>query len=220
MIKSLNKLGIWAIAIAAAFIVGTLTANPIVEAVSPVVNLLTDSIFGLEPIKNEARKTSLQNQLLLLDLPDFKTNIDTGGGVGRESSIAIGVDGLPVISYYDFSNGDLKVAHCGNTTCTSATFGTVDSAGNVGLFTSIAIGVDGLPVISYNDDTKKDLKVAHCNDVACTSATFVTVDNIGDVGRDSSIAIGDDGLPVISYSDSTNLTLKVAHCNDLACSPP
>ena len=34
-----------------AFIVGTLTANPIVEAASPMVELLTDPIFGLEEIK-------------------------------------------------------------------------------------------------------------------------------------------------------------------------
>ncbi len=40
------------LAIAAAFVAGTLMANPVVEAASPVVGLLTDSIFGLEAIKN------------------------------------------------------------------------------------------------------------------------------------------------------------------------
>ena len=30
------------------------------------------------------------------------------------TSITIGADGLGLISYYDVTNGDLKVAHCSN----------------------------------------------------------------------------------------------------------
>jgi len=217
---AISRNSIIILGLVAAFILGTLTANPIVEAVSPVVKLLTDSIFGLEPIKNEVEKTSLQNQLLLLDLPDFKTAIDRADVVGEFTSIAIGDDGLPVISYRDGTNADLKVAHCGNVACTSATLSTVDSADSVGRYTSIAIGDDGLPVISYSDSANDDLKVAHCGNVACTSATLSTVDSADSVGSFTSIAIGDDGLPVISHFDSTNEDLKVVHCNDLACSPP
>jgi hypothetical protein len=42
---------------------------------------------------------------------------DGSGDVGQYSSIAIGADGLGLISYYDATNGDLKVAHCSNLTC-------------------------------------------------------------------------------------------------------
>src|SRR5437764_1364178 len=80
------------------------------------------------------------------------TTVDSAGNVGRYTSIAI-LNGLPVISYYDFNNGDLKVARCGNTVCSVGnTITTVDSAGNVGQYTSIAI-LNGLPVISYYDGT-------------------------------------------------------------------
>ena len=54
--------------------------------------------------------------------------LDSAGFVGIYTSVAIGTDGLGLISYNDFTNGDLKVAHCADTACTSATTATLDSA--------------------------------------------------------------------------------------------
>ena len=45
------------------------------------------------------------------------TTVDSGGDVGVYASVTIGADGLPVISYQDLTNGDLKVAHCSNRFC-------------------------------------------------------------------------------------------------------
>jgi hypothetical protein len=150
--------------------------------------------------------------------PTFSlSTIDSTGLVGRYSSMAIGTDGLGLISYYDAGNGDLKVAHCTDTNCSSATSYTLDSTGNVGLYTSIAIGTDGFGLISYHDDTNKDLKVAHCNNTACSSATSYRLDSLGEVGYFTSIAIGADGFGLISYFDNTLGDLKVAHCNNTAC---
>ena len=85
----------------------------------------------------------------------------------RYPSITIGADGLGLISYYDLTNDDLKVALCDNTACTSATTSTLDSVGAVGDQTSITIGADGLGLISYHDWTNKNLKVAHCGNTFC-----------------------------------------------------
>jgi hypothetical protein len=149
------------------------------------------------------------------------STVDTGGGndVGQYASVTIGTDGLGLISYYDGTNGDLKVAHCNNVACTSAVVSTPDAVGDVGSDTSVTIGFDGLGLISYHDGTNGDLKVAHCNDVGCTGATLSTVDTGGgdDVGQHGSITVGQDGLGLISYLDATNNNLKVAHCNDVAC---
>jgi hypothetical protein len=140
--------------------------------------------------------------------------------VGQYTSIAIGADGLPIISYRDATALALKVAHCGNAACTAGnTITTVDdAAGDVGQYTSIAIGADGLPVISYTDATAGALKVAHCGNAACTSGNVVTtVDDAGDTGYLTSISTGTDGLPVISYYDYQAGALKVAHCGNPAC---
>ena len=76
---------------------------------------------------------------------------DPPNDVGRYPSIAIGADGLPVISYYDNTAETLKVARCANADCTgAATITTVhDAANDVGAYGAIAIGADGLPVIRY-----------------------------------------------------------------------
>ncbi len=137
------------------------------------------------------------------------------GGAGGSTSIAVGADGLPVISYRDDAARGLKVAKCANAACTGASTVTVvdDPANDVGWYSSIAVGADGLPVISYHDQTAFALKVARCVNPTCTgTSTITTVDATG--GWYSSIAVGADGLPVISYSGSG---LKVAKCADAAC---
>ena len=150
------------------------------------------------------------------------STIDSVDVVGSESSIAIGDNGYPVISYSDSTNDALKVAACTNADCTGTpTITTVDSDGIVGQFTSIAIGDNGYPVISYEDTSSWPniyLKVAACTTTDCTGTpTITTVDSIGGAGRYSSIAIGDNGYPVISYYDVTNEALKVAACTTTDC---
>jgi hypothetical protein len=146
---------------------------------------------------------------------------DPANAVGAYTAIAIGSDGQPVISYYDFTAGALKVAKCVNAACTGATtITTVDDPANaVGTHTAIAIGSDGLPVISYYDFTAGALKVAKCIDAACSgSASITTVDApANDVGRYTAIAIGSDGLPVIAYKDFSAAALKVAKCGTRSC---
>jgi len=147
------------------------------------------------------------SQLDVPSRPGFSlTTLDSTGDIGYDTSVTVGADGLPIISYLDSTNYDLKVAHCGNVTCSSSTTTTVDgSTDNVGLNTSVTVGADGLPIISYLDVTGWNLKVAHCGDAACTSGnTITTVDSTDNVGISTSVTVGRDGLAIISYYDGTN----------------
>jgi hypothetical protein len=81
------------------------------------------------------------------------TAVDSVGPFGLDTSITIGADGLPLISYYDDINDDLKIARCTTPTCTAVTATAVDTIGNVGLDTSITLGADGIPLVSYLDAT-------------------------------------------------------------------
>jgi hypothetical protein len=164
-------------------------------------------------LTNKADVASLMAPIV----PSLPITLDSVGMVGIETSIAIGTNGNPIISYRDGTNNDLKIAACNNPTCTTSTNTTIDSNGSVGLYTSIAIGTNGNPIISYWDLSNNDLKIAACNNPTCTTSTNTTIDSTGNVGSFTSIAIGTNGNPIISYWDLSNRDLKVAACLDATC---
>jgi hypothetical protein len=154
--------------------------------------------------------------------PVSRTLDGTGTNVGEYTSVAIGTDGYPIISYRDSTNTDLKVVHCTAVDCsTTDTPVMLDGTGtNVGFYASLAIGTDGYPIIGYYDHTNSDLKVVHCTATDCsTTDTPLMLDGTGtNVGFYTSLAIGTDGHPIISYYDASNLDLKVVHCTAVDCS--
>lgn len=54
--------------------------------------------------------------------PGAAALLDRSGVVGRSPSLALGADGLVLIAYYDMTNGDLRVLHCGNAPCNGGNF--------------------------------------------------------------------------------------------------
>jgi hypothetical protein len=103
--------------------------------------------------------------------------MDPVGDAGQHNSIVVGTDGRPLIAYQEVINDDLKIAYCGDESCSTgcgsgATCLTVDGDGapggaDVGVYNSLAIGADGLPVISYQDRANLDLKVMKCAKPSC-----------------------------------------------------
>lgn len=146
--------------------------------------------------------------------------VDEAGVVGLESAVRFGADGLPLVAYYDETNGALKAAHCATADCSASTRSVLDSAGDVGSGVALAIGADGLGIASYIDHTNGAVKVARCLDAACTAAA---VHALGPalVGsptlRGTAIAVGPDGRALVAFTGA-DTRLTVARCADAACS--
>jgi hypothetical protein len=157
--------------------------------------------------------------------PTFSSTADPVPG--SSTSIAIGVDGLPVISHHRYSLGPiiqfvLRVTKCGNPACTAGNVSSdVDSPIDYSdSYNSVAIGADGLPVISYRNEALGALRVTRCGAPDCAAGNVSTnVDNPADaVGYYTSIAIGTGGQPVIGHRNLTRGSLRVTRCGNPACS--
>jgi hypothetical protein len=165
------------------------------------------------------------------------TILDNDGNTGWDSSLKIGSDGLPLISYVKLFSAtgafveDLKVAHCSNVVCTAATISTivgdpqsdgVHQADQVTDFTSLTIGGDGKGLIAFivqldNQAGETWLRTAHCEDVACTRTAIFQSDSTPVLPGDISITTRPDGLGLIAYYDQATEDLKVSACLTADC---
>jgi hypothetical protein len=144
--------------------------------------------------------------------------VDSTTSVGTGNSIAIGLDGLPIITYYDFTNLRLKIAKCTAIDCSTSITHVLFTAVSGTVTSSITIGPDGNPTIALHVSSGGGLVVDHCADATCSvGTTSTTVDATGNVGSFPSITYGTDDLPIIAYYDATNGHPKVAHCVDAGC---
>ena len=144
------------------------------------------------------------------------TVIDNSGDNGNFNSLAIGSDGLGIVSYIDSTSGiSLHVAHCLNVACSNAEVSELDTTVSF-TDTSITIGTDGLPLIAYaNND---GLAVAHCSNLACSNASKNTLSNTVNGVRFGSVVIGADGFGLIGYYDNDTEKMTIAHCENSPCS--
>ncbi len=118
--------------------------------------------------------------------------------------IAIGVDGLPTISYYNSTNNELRVVPCANVSC--STFDLPVTYGGA-RFGSIAFDVSGRLLVAYHSSSRLWVD---CRSQGCWSDPR----DLGPSDGWPSLAIGADGMPVMVHKNGGT---RVVHCDDSDC---
>ncbi|MRR10346.1 hypothetical protein EG831_09800, partial [bacterium] len=93
--------------------------------------------------------------------------VDNSGTAGGYCAVALAPGGNPVVSYFDRTNGDLRLARRSGT---AWSLEAVDTAGVVGLYTACRVRSDSAIYIAYYDRTHGTLKLAHTPDTVPPAA--------------------------------------------------
>ncbi len=145
---------------------------------------------------------------------------NVGNSPGQYTSVGVDATGLPVISYYESTAGDLRYAYKVDARLLGKSepnvllwvHDTVDSTGDVGQGTALKMYA-GSPRIAYYDRTNGNLKYATKS--GATWTLTVVDSSANDVGRWPSMDLGASGYPQVSYLDDTADDLKYAYQDGL-----
>lgn len=178
-------------------------------------------VISYYDVTNTSLKVAHCNDASCAGNDESINTVDNAADVGQFTSIALDANGFPVISYYDATGANLKVAHCNDANCAAGgdSVVTADSSANdVGQSTSLAM-TGGIPTVAYYDTTAQNVRVLRCGTSNCTSGTPNTVaSTVGVDPQNDSLALDASGFPVVSYLDDQGF-VAVSHCNDAACAP-
>lgn len=140
--------------------------------------------------------------------------VDSAGVAGEYTSLRV-VNGMPAISYYDRTNGNLKYVRATNANGTA--WGapvTVDSVGDVGQYTSLLV-VNGNPAIAYfSPDAGGGLKYVRASNNNGTAWGAPVVVDPPPAGYATSMALV-NGRPAISYTDGAAQRQYYIRANDV-----
>ncbi len=143
------------------------------------------------------------------------------GPVAGHPSIAIGVDGFPVIAY-ETADGRLRLAKCADVDCTTQSRAYISdppTGTTAGRYNSVAIGADGNPAIAFYDTVDVALKLVKCSSSNCAGggAEFRTIDPGPYVPIDVALAFDADGKAAFAYQDASQQALMLARCANAGC---
>lgn len=189
-----------------------------------MIGITINSALTRQEKRSRANSYQLSSLPVSVSSSAVTTTVDTGN-VGQYNTIAIGADGLPIISYFEAGTtpgiGNLKVLKCGNAACSSGNIiTTIDHSGRVGIEnSSIAIDKAGMPIIVYVAVPENNFaisKIVRCGNLACSSGNTITDVNTPDHDLIYKLLIGNDGLPIIAYIHDYQY-VKVIKCGNANC---
>ncbi|MBN8482861.1 MAG: hypothetical protein J0L88_14855 [Xanthomonadales bacterium] len=148
---------------------------------------------------------------------------DENGALARGEgiSLAVRVNGTPVMTWYDGSADDLSFARCPNADCSGDDIlrALDDSADDTGRESSMVLDAAGLVHVAYVNTTDGAVRFIRCQQLPCNNPTARVIDDdpVNFLGADIDLALNRDGKPIIAYTDSTADELLLAYCATAEC---
>jgi len=180
--------------IVAAFIIGTLTANPVADAASPTVNLLNDLTFGLEAIKNAIDGISTDTGQIITDI----AALSIGLSAATETQIDnIETDTGQIITDIASLNTGVSAANTGVSAATETQIDNIETdTGQI--ITDIASLNTGVSAATETqiDDIETDVETLENNQYVpfkAQTTSGITCDAAGGSGTTRFIIIDGDG---------------------------
>ncbi|MGB9592342.1 MAG: hypothetical protein ACPL1K_07480, partial [Candidatus Kryptoniota bacterium] len=133
------------------------------------------------------------------------TKVDETGDVGQNPSLGL-LNDKPLISYYDATNGALKLASYDGSLWSVETV--AHQSSSTGHYSSLKVTSSGI-YISY-DDASSGLWMAYSPIGTPHTWDLTNVDSTAAAGQFSSIGVDSSGFPHIAYYDPSSHSLKVA----------
>ena len=152
---------------------------------------------------------------------NIDSTVDAVVGVVGSPTIEIDLfvppDGVPIVAYFEASQGDLRYVRCGNTSCSSGnTATTIQSTGNVGLSPRIALTAAGNPMMAYLATSPKRVLYSACSGLTCAGVTTVTLATTPEV-PEAPVLLLSGGVPIVIYYESVAKDLRAIRCSDASC---
>lgn len=140
---------------------------------------------------------------------NFET-LDSSGDVGQNPALALDSANNPYISYYDATNGRVKLAfkNSSNQWVTEA----IQDVGNAaGSFSSIEVHPSTYAIyVSFYDANSQSLKLAYAQSGDAHTWNVSEVDSSLQSGWHNSLALDASGNPLIAYYEASNKVLMFA----------
>jgi hypothetical protein len=156
-------------------------------------------------------------------------SVDELTGRSLLGGLELDSNGNPVVSYFDDTNGVIKVLHCNDVNCADddESIEIVDTGASFS-GSSLVLDGSGYPVLVYSNNRYDgswyygDLKLLHCNDVNCAGGdeNIQIIEEFNDPASVGQLRLDSSGNPVVSYYVGYKAgDLKILHCNDPNCAP-
>ena len=135
------------------------------------------------------------------------SELDVATDIGLYSSLAANQAGKGMITYFDETRDDVKIAQGWGPTWQ---LGVLDGSNSMGPYSSAKYNSKSEPQIAYYDLSNGDLKFAYWYSNAWK---FQTIASTNDVGRFVSLAIDSQDRPHVAYYNATGQDLIYAYAN-------